>query len=434
MSRALLLALCLPGCVVRPPGEDDERERAALAGSAFARAFAERDLPALTATAPLADWIAHAERGNGELEAAWHRWVAALEQVPQDSTQPTTAMFGVEHRLDGGAALDRTAWMLMSDAMNNLLWPGKLRARGAAALERARVAAAEFDRTRLRIAREVAEAWWAIALRDEELRILERLRAVLAVQVPSARARVRAGAAGQTALLDAEAALDRVDGELARLRAGRPALLAALVARTDGRGDASPALPALSPLRDAEARAVELSLAHAPGLATARAAVEARLAELRLAEWQRVPEFSVRGVLGGDDVVTLVGATTLPFLRGSAIEASVRQATAEVHAARSLERQAGHDAVALALTLVATLDALEQESAVLAERLLPRLRQRADLSRAAWTAGTGAFDEWSAALAAQLEVERTLARLAAEHHSTRARLQEAIGGREPDRG
>lgn len=43
-----------------------------------------------------------------------------------DSTQPTTAMLGIEHSLDGGSALDRTGISLVSDAMNNLFWPGRL--------------------------------------------------------------------------------------------------------------------------------------------------------------------------------------------------------------------------------------------------------------------------------------------------------------------
>jgi outer membrane protein TolC len=423
-------ALLLAGCVVRPADEPAERERAEKAGAAYSQAFAQRELPKLFPDAPLDVWLAHAERSNGELEATWHEWIAALERVPQASTQPTTAMVGLEHRLDGGAAIDRTGLMLMSDAMNNIVWPGRLGTAGEEALARARVAAAAFDRARLRLQTRVTEGYLAIALRDEEIRLRERLGDVLSVQVASVRARVQAGEMGQTELLKAQVALDRVDAELARLRQGRPALIAALRGLAGAGPDvveARAVLPVLAPLREAEEEFVAAALRGNPELRQARAEVAARGRAVELAEWDRVPEFTFRGVVMGDAVATLAGAFTLPWLRGTAIEAMVREAEAELRAAGAMRRQAGNDAVAMVLAEVAMLRAVAKETEVLEGRAVGRLRAMAEVARAAWGAGRGGVGEWAEAAGMEVEVGVMVARLKAEHGVGRARLAELAG-------
>lgn len=426
----LLVVAALAGCVMRPADEAAERERAAVAGAAYRDAFAERELPPLAPDAGVADWIAHAERANGTLEAAWLDWLAALEQVPQASMQDSTAMIGVEHRLDGGSALDRTGLMLMTDTMNNLLWPGRLASRGEAALARARVAAAEFDRARLRLQVEVAQAFQELALRDVEIALQERLRGVLAVNVPSVNARVQAGGAMQTELLGADIALLRAEADLTRLRAGRSGLVAALraAAGVAGGPDPRPALAELEPLAEEERAFIARALERNPDLSMRRRAHEAALAAITEREWMRVPEFAGRGVLMGDGIATLSGVLTLPFLRGTAIEAAVRQAQVEARAADALRRQSGNDAIARVLAELSSLNAIAGEAAVLRDQLLPRVRLLGDVARANWAAGGSAFAQWADAVALEVEVERALARLRAAGAIGRARLAEAIGG------
>ncbi|MBX3463004.1 MAG: TolC family protein [Planctomycetes bacterium] len=431
IAIAAAVAWAVAGCSVHPDGEARERDRAAAAGRGFAAPFAERDLPPLRADSPLATWIAHAEQANGGLEAAWHRWQAALEEVPQAGTQDSTAMLGLEHRLDGGSALDRTGLMLMSDTMANVLVPGRLGARAEAALARARVAAAEFGRARLGVQREVAAAYWALALRDEEIRLLTALQAARSVQVASVRGALAGGRATQADLLAAEVALLRLDAELAGLHADRPGLAAALAALAGAGGEAAAVAPALAEfiaLADGEERWLAAALARNPGLEAARAEHAAALAEVAEREWRRVPEFSLRGLLMGDGAATLAGAVTLPFLRGSAIEAAVRQAEAAVRAAEAVRRQAGRDATAAVVGETAALRAIAAERDLLRDAVLPRLQQAVAVARSAWSTGRGGTDGWVEAEAMRIEVARAVARLDAAGLTARARLAEAAGG------
>ena len=54
----MVLALALAGCVMRPEGEQAERDRVAAAGVAFHKPFADRELPELAQGATLSTFLA----------------------------------------------------------------------------------------------------------------------------------------------------------------------------------------------------------------------------------------------------------------------------------------------------------------------------------------------------------------------------------------
>lgn len=426
----MMACIFLAACTVHPEGEARERELATAAGTAWQKPFAERTLPQLGPQSHLADYLAHAEQGSGLLEAAWNRWIAALEQVPQDGTQPTTAMLGIDHTLDGGKALDRTALSLMSDAMNNLMLPGRLTARAEAALARARTAAAEFDQVRLALQRTVAEAYYNLAWHDEDYLLMLRVRNVLSGLETSVAESVAAGTAGPAMRVLLQIAIDRLDAERERMHADRPGLVAA-VRRAIGAGpdlaDVLAELPDLAPIRTTEQQFVEAALERNPDIAVRRREHDSALAEQRARQWLKMPEFSLRSAVMGDGVATLGGALSLPFLRGQAIDGAIAQADAEARAAEALRRQSGHDAVAAVLSSMAELRGHEIEAQVLQERLLPHLRELLQILQTEWATGTGDVQRIADAEMDALEVERSMLRIRREHAITRARLAEATG-------
>lgn len=424
------VALLLAACVIHPEGERAERDRAATLGGAYGKPFADREPPALAADAPLATFLAHAEAANGGLEAAWYRWAAALERVPQDGSQPTTAMVGLQHTLDGGAALDRSVLSVMSDAMRNLLWPGRVAAQADAALQAARSAGAAFTAARWALQTAVTDAWLAIAARDADLAILARMREQLTVQLPSTRARLQAGAGSQSELLGVTTALARLRAEQERLAAERPALVATLGAVVGGAPellDVRAELPALTALRTSERELVAVAIEHAPDLERRRRDVEAARARADVARWMQVPEFSLSAMVRGSMDQTLGLGVSLPWLRQPAIDAGIREAEAAAAEAMALQRQGAEDTVAGVRREHALLDAIEREHRVLGEDVLPLVRQSAAAQRAAWVAGDADLAAWTEAELAALEVERSLVALRRAHALGRARLAEVLG-------
>lgn len=431
--HALLLAaaLSLTSCSVHVEGEQQQRDLAQELGARYAKPFAERELPPLSPDASLADWIAHAEQGHGGLEAKWHEWIAAIEEVPQAATQDTQPMLGIEHTLDGGAALDRTGLMLMTDTMANFVAPGRLGDRGLATLSRARIVGAAFVSARLQLQADVTERFTALALQDREIALQERLVAATDVVRASAAARASAGLAAQRETIEVEASRRRAEARLQRLRAERPALLAALLAivGSDANSvpDARPSLPAMASLRKEEQDAFACGLAHNPALREAKAAHDAALAQLAADEWERIPQFSLRSLLMGDGSAMLQPAMTLPFFRSHAIDAMLRQRESEVAAAAALLRQAERDAVAELAARERELVAVAAEHELLRRDVAPLLESAVELARREWAAGQGGLDGWLEAATAQLELDRELAQLQATAAIARAHAQHALG-------
>src|SRR5262245_52167260 len=83
--RAILLSalVALAACTLEPEGTDEQfaRLRDAGAQAAWSQPPARRELPDLPAAPTRTDVVARALLANGELEASWHEWRAALEDV-----------------------------------------------------------------------------------------------------------------------------------------------------------------------------------------------------------------------------------------------------------------------------------------------------------------------------------------------------------------
>src|SRR4051812_30691961 len=80
----LMAAMFVVGCTVHPAGEKEERQSAIETGKRFAPA----DLPALSDTPTEEELIDRALLANQEVQQKYWEWRAAIEQIPQDGTQP----------------------------------------------------------------------------------------------------------------------------------------------------------------------------------------------------------------------------------------------------------------------------------------------------------------------------------------------------------
>jgi hypothetical protein len=224
------LALVGSGCVLAPKGMEDERAHLRSAGESFELATDRRRLPELS---PEPDWrevLRLAFLANGDLQAAYFEWKAALERVAVEAAYPNTNVsLGFEYLFSDQSmkSWDRTTLTVGFDPMQNLSFPKKVVVSGRAALEAARAAGKRFAAAKFELQRQVLTAYAEYALLAEKMRLQRELVALRRVAAESARGRLAAGGE-QRDLVEAEMELRLAENDLENLDAETPEQRAAL--------------------------------------------------------------------------------------------------------------------------------------------------------------------------------------------------------------
>jgi outer membrane protein, heavy metal efflux system len=176
-----------------------------------ARQTKEPDL-VLSEDATFDDYVRYAVRHNPGLEAAFYRWRAALERVPQVTTLPDPqASFGIViDQVDESSEYNGERYSISQ----MFPWFGKLKLSGDVALEEARAEARRFEAVRLQLIGQVGQAYFeyaylhqAIAIARENLELLIRLESV-------ARAIYRAGGVSLSDVNRAQVEIGRVEDQV----------------------------------------------------------------------------------------------------------------------------------------------------------------------------------------------------------------------------
>lgn len=210
-------ATLLSGCT----GSRESRafeEAAAIEKSMYAAQAAqspEVELAALPDSASLDYFLRSAALNNPGLEAAFNRWKAALERVPQSRALPdprfTYAYFIQEVETRVGPQQHRLGIAQMFP------WFGKLGLQGDAALESANAVREQYEAAKLKLFYQVKEAYYeyiylrrAIAIMEENLELLTYLENVV-------MAKYRSGSALHSSLIKAQVESDKLRDQLKSL-------------------------------------------------------------------------------------------------------------------------------------------------------------------------------------------------------------------------
>lgn len=427
MRKLMLVIALLPaGCVFSPEGEDRERERA---GNAWP---GEADRP-LAAGASLDEILHFAYLSNAGLKERWWAWKAALEQIPQDASQPGLALTYSQMFEKGETSWSQSTFGVANDPMASFVWPGKLKTAGRRALENAKAAGFRFEAARLDLRARVVTAWFDYAWLAESIRTREADAALLAQIVESTDARVRAGAAPQQDLLKARTQRDlagnRLESERAKIHGRRAALNALLNREPLADLDIPGKFPPARAFQGTDAEILERLAVRNPELEALAREVRARKQAVTLMRQEYLPDFGL-GVSGdaGGMARSIMGMVTAPFVRFPAIEASISQAKAELEMARAARRQMEHDLKAKAVLLLYDLRNADRQSALYEASILPRAEMVVESARAAYAAGRIPAAELLDSRRMGLEVRLMRAELAAEREKLLAELEALSGG------
>jgi outer membrane protein TolC len=432
--------LLLQGCA-RTGERQAMRAVRAFEDSVYARPT-EQPPAELEPDATLEDCLLHAERQNPGLEAAFHRWKAAVERIPQVRSLPdprlSYAYFlrSVETRV---GPQEHTLTLTQT-----FPWFGKLAAQGDAAVEVARAAEKRYEALRLRVFHAVIRAYAehyylarSIEITGENLELMTHWEEV-------ARARFRAGTGTHAAVVQAQVELGVLTDRLGTLRDRRGAVLAQLNSLLSRSADTALSAPDSLPDETSDATDEELLALlreASPELLALQFEVKRKRRELDLAGKAFYPDFTLGAgyVFTGDainpeledsgkDPLTAQVAINVPIWRGR-YAAAEREAEALLHAARrehedrTLALEAGVKGVAFELRDAGRKVRLYRDT------LIPKAEQSLQATSTAFEAGRLEFLNVIEAQRVLLEFQLAYQRALSDQLARLAKLEMLVGRR-----
>jgi outer membrane protein TolC len=437
-ARGLIPWILLASCAAPPSGFTarlGEWEQMASSTTYAPGASAE-----LGANAGLAAHIRYAERENPGLRAAFDRWHAALQRVPQVTSLP-------DPRLTLGLFVDevetRTGPMDARLSISQAFpWFGKLAAAGGRAFERSEEAREAFEAERLDLEHRVRDAWYEYAWLEAAILVTEGHLTLIQQWEMVALSRYETAVGSQADVIRAQVELGKLDDRLRTLIDLRRPIVADLNAAL-GRPSSTPiaaprgGLPRESALD--EAGLIEGLAQTSPRLRALDRRVRAAEYAVTLAEKEFYPDFALGldytfiggarmpGVSGsGDDAMAVTLGLDLPIYRAR-YKAGLSQAWAERSAARGALADARHKLVAkLEMALYRLRDA-DRRIDLFREALVPKGEESVGATTAAYRAGNASFLDLIDAERVLLEFELSVARAASDHAQSLAEVERLVG-------
>jgi len=419
LIAALALGLLL-GCA--PPARVDPPETHGVPAGAVGP---QADLPALSPSSTLADYVRYGALSNPGLLAAFDAWRAALERVPQVTSLP-------EPRLTLGYYLRRVETRVGPQRFRvgisqMLPWPGKLRLAGAVAAAEAEAARERLEAARLALTYEITAAYCelyalakAIAITGENVELLRYVEGV-------ARARYRVATAQYPDVVRAQVELGKLQDQLQTLEEQQRPLAAQLNAALNRPPDAPLPLPSDLPRETARPDPAQLRALlreASPELKALRAQIQARAAAIDLARKSYYPDFTVglsaietgsarmRTSDSGKDAVVAEVGITLPIWRAK-YRAAEREARLRHSSATHALAEQDNRLVARVERATFGLNDAERKISLYRDSLVPKAQQSLKATQAAYQAGkaslTDVIDAERTLLAFRLGHERALA-------------------------
>lgn len=395
----------------------------------------------IDADSDLENYLAYAALHSPKLEAAFNRWKAAVERVPQVSALPDPRLTyryyirSVETRVGPqrqGFGLSQT-----------FPWIGKLELRGDAAAQAARAERHRYEAERLRLFRRVKDAYYEYAWLDQAVRITRRNLDLLTQIEQVARQAYEGDRASYADVIRAQVEYGKLSDRLESLEELRGPIAARLNAALNRPPDAP-----LGNVRPDEAGSVELDdqrlLArldeHNPDLAALAREVERAEREVALARREYFPDVTLgvdyidtgdsiggrRPDDDGKDPVVAMASINLPIWWDK-LAAGVREAKRRRAAVVSERRQRTNDLQAeLKMALYEYRDA-KRKIGLYRDTLIPQARQALESSRTAFSAGNASFADAVDAERVLLEFELSYERARADRAQALAHIEELLG-------
>ena len=410
--------------------------RAAGAGTAEVSA----ELPALDEKAGLPDYLTYAALNNAGLEAAFIRWKAALERIPQVRALPDpkfTYSFYIQE-VETRVGPQRHAFALSQ----MFPWFGKLRLRGDVALKAAEVERQKYEAEKLALFREVKVAYYEYAYLSQAISITEANVDLVTYFENIARTNYTTGKSPYGAVLKAQVELGKLEDRLRTLQDLREPMVARLNAalnRPMNRSLPWPARIEEEELPFAADRLFPLLMENNPGLKAIDAAAAREESACALAKKEFFPDLNVGVTVietgdalmpgtpesGKDPVISSI-SINLPLWYGK-LRASKREAKARHSAALQERKDKENELFARLKMALYNFQDTERKIDLYRDTLIPKAKQSLNVTEQAFAAGGAGFLDLVDTQRVLLEFELSYERALADRGQNLAEIEMLIG-------
>jgi outer membrane protein TolC len=431
LALIALTASLAAGCRGKPvAGELRARESLETVQRTYRPDGRRPDLPTLTASSGLDEYLLFAMLNNPSVEATYYDWAASVERITTDRSLP-------DPRLTFESDIADSIMTLMPGLMMDFPGPGKLKAAGGIAVAESSAAYFTFEQEVLRTANAVKTAYYRLAFLQQRIAIEHQTRQLLESLEELARQQNAAGKVTLQDVLRAQIERERLQTEIENLEDSRSTLVAELKAALGLQAsDADPPIPASfeesadTPQAD---QIWQLALEGNPAIQRMRAEVAQAQASIELARTSGVPDFSLgveADVKTSPVMVRPSASVSLPVWRDKiAAEIAAAQARKSSAEARLNEEQ-----ISVA-TELATMLYMYRESmrtmALYGDRIIPKANQSLEAARAGYVSGKSDFLDLIDAQRSVLDSELALIEARTQRELSLSALSLLIAGIAP---
>ncbi len=396
LTPALFLAAAagLSACALSPDATPAEQKKLAAAAATYEPPIEQRSLPQLGDSPTWRDVLERSFLANGDLEAAYFEWKAAVQRIDMAAAYPNSNLqlgYSYMFSAEKMKSFDRQTFSLGFSPSMMLEVPAKARQRGRVALDEARAAGERFRKAKFDLQSRVLGQWADLRMLENKLDVQQDQLALSRLAIDAIRARAQAGSV-QRDLLRAESSLRTQESALedtrAAIRSTRAMINGMLARDPEAPLDAShdPGRAFAASDEQVLNAAVELN----PEIAALAGQTSARTDTLELARLRWIPDFNpslmFTGSVSQAAELMISLPTTVAEIRGG-----IREAESMLRASEAMLRQTRSDRSA---TLVATLVALrnnERQATLFETTLIPLADRVLANTRQAYAAGSAMY-------------------------------------------
>ncbi len=405
-------------------------------------------LPQLNEQSKLSDYLTYAALNNPGLEAAFNRWKAALERVPQVKSLPDprfTYRYFVE-QVETRVGAQRQAFGIAQ----MFPWFGKLGLRGDAATDAAHAARQRYETAKLKLFFQVKDAyyeyyylWRTISIVEGNMQLMKNFESV-------ARTRYKAATGKYPDVIRAQVELGKLDDRLKTLQDLQGPIVAKLNAALNRPAETS--LPWPKQVKEesvsfTDQQLLEWMANSNPELKALEYDIARSRTKINLAKKDYYPDItfgidfidtddssSATPPSGsGKDPIIAMFSINLPIWRGK-LDAGLREARHHYRAATQDKTQKLNTLNAqLKLTLYLFRDG-ERKIDLYRDTLLPKAVESVKANEASFRAGGSTFLDLIDAQRVMLEFELSYERALSNHAQRLAELEMLVGKQIPRTG